>query len=79
MVEVTGEGSRVFCVHGWPELTDSWHHQVAHLAARRAPGRGDGCARGYGGSSAPAEVERYTLREVAGDVAAVPRHSTTDR
>ncbi len=27
--------------------------------------------RGYGGSSAPAEVERYTLRELAGDVAAV--------
>jgi len=27
--------------------------------------------RGYGGSSAPSEVERYTLRELAGDVAAV--------
>src|SRR6476620_1869929 len=27
--------------------------------------------RGYGGSSVPAEVERYTLRELAGDVAAV--------
>ena len=27
--------------------------------------------RGYGGSSAPPETERYTLRELAGDVAAV--------
>ena len=27
--------------------------------------------RGYGGSSAPVEVERYTLRELASDVAAV--------
>ena len=27
--------------------------------------------RGYGGSSAPPEPERYTLRELAGDVAAV--------
>ena len=27
--------------------------------------------RGYGGSSSPTEVERYTLRELASDVAAV--------
>ena len=27
--------------------------------------------RGYGGSSAPPEIERYTLAELAGDVAAV--------
>ena len=33
-VEVTGEGPTVLCVHGWPELADSWHHQVAHLSAR---------------------------------------------
>ena len=69
-VEVTGDGPTVLCVHGWPELADSWHHQVAHLAARgyRVAAMD---VRGYGGSSAPAEVERYTLRELAGDVAAV--------
>jgi pimeloyl-ACP methyl ester carboxylesterase len=69
-VAVTGEGPTVLCVPGWPELGSSWRHQVAHLA-----GRGLRVAtldvRGYGGSSAPAEVERYTLRELAGDVAAV--------
>lgn len=69
-VEVTGEGPTVLCVSGWPELASSWRHQVAHLA-----GRGYRVAaldvRGYGGSSVPAEVERYTLRELAGDVAAV--------
>ena len=69
-VEVTGDGPVVLCVHGWPELASSWHHQVDHLS-----GRGYRVAamdvRGYGGSSAPAEIERYTLRELAGDVAAV--------
>jgi len=69
-VEVTGTGPTVLCVPGWPELASSFRHQVAHLSAR-----GHRVAamdvRGYGGSSAPPEVERYTLRELAGDVAAV--------
>jgi pimeloyl-ACP methyl ester carboxylesterase len=69
-VEVTGDGPVLLCVPGWPELASSWHHQVAHLSARgwRVAALD---VRGYGGSSAPAEVERYTLRELAGDVAAV--------
>lgn len=69
-VEVTGDGPTIVCVSGWPELASSWRHQVAHLA-----GKGYRVAaldvRGYGGSSVPQEVERYTLRELAGDVAAV--------
>jgi pimeloyl-ACP methyl ester carboxylesterase len=69
-VEVHGDGPAVLFVHGWPELASSWHHQVDHLA-----GQGLTVAamdvRGYGGSSAPPEIERYTLRELAGDVAAV--------
>jgi pimeloyl-ACP methyl ester carboxylesterase len=68
--EVTGSGPAVVCVHGWPELPHSWRHQVTHLAAA-----GHTVAamdvRGYGGSSAPPEIERYTLRELAGDLAAV--------
>ena len=69
-VEVTGEGPTVVCVSGWPELASSWRHQVAHLAALgyRVAALD---VRGYGGSSVPQEVERYTLRELAGDVAAV--------
>lgn len=69
-VEVTGDGPVVLCVPGWPELARSWRHQVAHLAASgfRVAAMD---VRGYGGSSAPVEVERYTLRELAGDVAAV--------
>jgi pimeloyl-ACP methyl ester carboxylesterase len=69
-VEVTGDGPTVLCVPGWPELASSWRHQVAHLADRgyRVAALD---VRGYGGSSVPREVERYTLRELAGDVAVV--------
>lgn len=69
-VEVAGEGPPVLCVSGWPELASSWRHQLAHFSERgfRAAALD---VRGYGGSSAPAEIERYTLRELAGDVAAV--------
>ncbi len=69
-VEITGDGPTILCVHGWPELAHSWRHQVAHFS-----GHGWRVAaldvRGYGGSSVPVEIDRYTLRELAGDVAAV--------
>ena len=69
-VEVTGDGPTVLCVPGWPELAGSWHNQVEVLSSH-----GYRVAavdvRGYGGSSVPAEVERYTLKELAGDIAAV--------
>jgi len=69
-VEVTGNGPTVLCVPGWPEPGSSWRHQVAHLADRgyRVAALD---VRGYGGSSVPREVERYTLHELAGDVAVV--------
>ena len=69
-VEVSGDGPTILCVHGWPELPHSWRHQVAHFSER-----GYTVAamevRGYGASSAPPEIERYTLRELADDTAAV--------
>ena len=69
-VEVAGEGPTILCVPGWPELASSWRHLVDHLS-----GRGYRVAaldvRGYGGSSAPTEIERYRLVELAADVAAV--------
>ncbi|NQY56193.1 MAG: alpha/beta hydrolase [Ilumatobacteraceae bacterium] len=57
-------------VHGWPELSHSWRHQMEHFAAAGWP-----CVaidvRGYGRSSAPPEIPQYTLKKLAGDVAAV--------
>jgi pimeloyl-ACP methyl ester carboxylesterase len=69
-VEVTGDGPTILCVHGWPEAPHSWRHQVAHFSERGYQVAAMD-VRGYGGSSAPAEIERYTLRELASDVAAV--------
>ena len=77
-VEVTGDGPTILCVHGWPELAHSWRHQVAHFSERGYQVAAID-VRGYGGSSAPPEVERYTLQELAGDVAAVAARSTTSR
>lgn len=69
-VEVAGDGPTVLCVSGWPELADSWHNQVEFLSASgyRVAALD---VRGYGGSSVPTEVERYTLTELSGDIAAV--------
>jgi pimeloyl-ACP methyl ester carboxylesterase len=69
-VEVTGDGPTILCVHGWPELPHSWRHQVTHFSERGYKVAAMD-VRGYGGSSAPPEIERYTLRELAGDAAAV--------
>ncbi|MFU8815390.1 MAG: alpha/beta fold hydrolase [Pseudomonadales bacterium] len=71
-VAIDGAGPLILCVHGWPELWYSWRHQLAHFAAR-----GYTVAaldvRGYGGSSKPHPIDAYTMRELAGDVAAVAR------
>lgn len=71
--QVAGDGPLIVCVHGWPELAHSWRHQVHHFvdAGYRVAAID---VRGYGGSSAPPEVERYTLAELASDVAAVVAH-----
>lgn len=69
-VATKGDGPLIVFVHGWPELWYSWRHQIEHVAARGFTAAAID-VRGYGGSSNPPEVERYTLRELAGDVAAV--------
>jgi len=69
-VATKGSGPLIVFVHGWPELWYSWRHQIDHVAARGYTAAALN-VRGYGDSSNPPEVERYTLRELAGDVAAV--------
>lgn len=63
-----GEGRPVVLIHGFPELWYSWRHQLRVLAREGyhviAPDM-----RGYGDSSAPAEVEAYDVVELCADVA----------
>jgi pimeloyl-ACP methyl ester carboxylesterase len=62
-----GEGALVVLCHGFPELAFSWRRQVPALAAAGfrvvAPD-----LRGYGGSSAPAEVDAYDVISLCGDL-----------
>src|SRR3954467_9517498 len=62
-----GEGPLVVLLHGFPESWYSWRHQLAALAAAGfravAPDQ-----RGYGGTSRPAAIDRYTLLDLVGDV-----------
>ena len=62
-----GSGPLVLFCHGWPESWYSWRHQLAALAAAGyravAPDM-----RGYGGTDAPQEIEKYTLLHLVGDM-----------
>jgi len=61
-----GSGPLVLLLHGWPETAYSWRHQMGPIAAAGfkvvAPD-----VRGYGGTDAPVEIERYGMRDMVND------------
>ncbi len=63
-----GTGLGVVLCHGFPELAFSWRHQLPALAQAGfhaiAPDQ-----RGYGLTDRPAEIERYTIKELCNDMA----------
>jgi pimeloyl-ACP methyl ester carboxylesterase len=65
-----GEGPLVVLCHGWPELSYSWRHQLPAIAAAGfravAPDM-----RGFGKTSAPADVEAYSIFDHVGDMVAL--------
>lgn len=68
--EVTGQGSPVVLLHGFPDSGRLWRHQVAALAEAGfqvvVPDQ-----RGYGASDKPEGVEPYNLLHLVADVSAV--------
>src|SRR5260370_8279358 len=62
-----GNGPLVLLCHGFPESWYSWRHQLSALSAAGfravAPDM-----RGYGMTDHPAEIERYTLFHLVGDM-----------
>jgi epoxide hydrolase A/B len=62
-----GEGPLVLMCHGFPESWYSWRHQLQALAEAGfhavAPDM-----RGYGQTDRPAEIDRYTLLHLVGDM-----------
>ncbi len=65
-----GDGPLVVLCHGFPELAFSWRHQLPALTGAGlrvlAPDM-----RGYGESSAPADVESYDIAALCGDMTAL--------
>jgi pimeloyl-ACP methyl ester carboxylesterase len=65
-----GEGPLVLLCHGWPELSYSWRHQIPAIAAAGfhvvAPDM-----RGFGRTSAPADIAAYTIFDNVGDMVAL--------
>jgi pimeloyl-ACP methyl ester carboxylesterase len=62
-----GTGPLVVLLHGFPELSITWHHQIRALAAAGyrvvAPDQ-----RGYGKTDSPDREDAYTLLHLVGDV-----------
>jgi pimeloyl-ACP methyl ester carboxylesterase len=65
-----GTGPLVVLCHGWPELSYSWRHQIPALAAAGyhvvAPDM-----RGFGETTAPADIGAYTIFDHVGDMVAL--------
>ena len=62
-----GSGPLVLLCHGWPELSYSWRRQLPALATAGyhavAPDM-----RGFGRTSAPVDVEAYSIFDMVGDM-----------
>jgi soluble epoxide hydrolase / lipid-phosphate phosphatase len=62
------EGTPLVFIHGWPDIAETWKHQLSHFAAEKkyriiAPDM-----RGYGGSSSPSDRRAYSLETMSGEV-----------
>jgi pimeloyl-ACP methyl ester carboxylesterase len=74
-----GSGSElVVLLHGFPELSHSWRHQIPELVAAGyrvvAPD-----LRGYGASDAPGEVSDYAFPKLVGDIVGLLRACGAER
>src|SRR5258708_34015783 len=67
-----GQGPLVVLCHGWPELSYSWRHQIPALADAGfhvvAPDM-----RGFGQTSAPAEIGASGIFDTVGDMVGLVR------
>jgi pimeloyl-ACP methyl ester carboxylesterase len=73
-----GAGPLVILCHGWPELSYSWRHQIPAIAEAGyhvvAPDM-----RGFGRTSAPADIGAYSIFDNVGDMVALVAALGQDR
>ncbi|RMZ72107.1 epoxide hydrolase 2 [Pyrenophora seminiperda CCB06] len=62
------EGTPIIFLHGWPDLAESWKHQLSHFAAGNKYRVIAADMRGYGGSSAPKTKESYSLQTLVSEM-----------
>jgi pimeloyl-ACP methyl ester carboxylesterase len=69
-VREQGRGPLVILCHGWPELSYSWRHQIPAIAGAgfhvAAPDM-----RGFGRTTAPADIAAYSIFDNVGDMVAL--------
>ena len=72
-ITTAGEGPLVILVHGFPETSYSWRHQLTALAEAGykvvVPDM-----RGYATSDAPQKITDYDIFHLTGDIAGLLRH-----
>jgi pimeloyl-ACP methyl ester carboxylesterase len=66
-VTSAGDGEPVVLLHGFPEISYSWRHQLPALAGAGARALAPDL-RGYGDSDRPSEVEAYALPALVADI-----------
>ncbi|KAH9879713.1 hypothetical protein IAQ61_001532, partial [Plenodomus lingam] len=67
-------GTPLIFIHGWPDIAESWHHQLNHFASLGkyrviAPDM-----RGYADSTAPANKRSYSLEVLVGEMVELASH-----
>ena len=65
-----GEGPLVVLCHGWPELSYSWRHQIRAIAAAGYHVVAQDM-RGFGRTSASANIAAYSIFDHVGDTVAL--------
>ena len=72
-----GKGPLVILLHGFPDYSYSWRHQMPALAKHFQVVAID--LRGYNKSDQPKGLENYTMDKLVGDVDAVRKHFKSDK
>ncbi|KAJ4321937.1 hypothetical protein N0V94_002649 [Neodidymelliopsis sp. IMI 364377] len=67
----TSNGIPLIFIHGWPDLAESWKHQLKHFSSGSAGSEYRVLAldmRGYGGSTSPKNASAYSLETIADEL-----------